>query len=49
LNFVIVAGCVLFEVWTEFLNVIYTNFSFKGLIKFVAMVWLAGVQFLAGV
>jgi hypothetical protein len=31
--FVIVMGCVLFEVQAEFLNIVYVNFSFK---------WLSG-------
>jgi hypothetical protein len=29
--FVMVASCVLFEVRTEFLNIIWTSFGFKGL------------------
>jgi len=29
--FVMETGCVLFEVWTGFLNIIYIIFGFKGL------------------
>jgi hypothetical protein len=29
--FVTVTSCVLFEVWTEFLNIIYMCIGFKGL------------------
>jgi hypothetical protein len=32
LIFVMVNCCVLFEVQTKFLNIIYTDFGFKGLI-----------------
>jgi hypothetical protein len=31
LIFVIVKCCVIFEVWTEFLNIIYMSFGFKEL------------------
>jgi hypothetical protein len=31
LMFAMVAGCVLFEVWTESLNIIQTSSGFKGL------------------